>query len=160
MSDMWLANEDTHNMMRDVIGQNHPDLAILLGVKRELDEIQIVFREKAGKSGGRVVLGVAKKVPAIVNALAVTNYKFVLELAADQWETELDSKQRRALLDHLLCSCRTEEDPESGEMKCSLVKPDLSVFKENIERYGVWFPKDEGSESEDEVIEKALGIDE
>lgn len=154
-TEFWKSNEDIHQMMRDLITKNHPDLILLVGLTRETDEIVVVFKEKAGKSGGQVVLGNSKKVAPLANALGNTNYKFVLEVAADQWENELDSKQREALIDHLLCACRVEEDLKSGEMRCSVVKPDVSAFRENIERYGMWFPKEEseGSDSGDDVAD-------
>lgn len=154
-TEFWKSNEDIHQMMRDLITKNHPDLILLVGLTRETDEIVVVFKEKAGKSGGQVVLGNSKKVAPLANALGNTNYKFVLEVAADQWENELDSKQREALIDHLLCACHVEEDLKSGEMRCSVVKPDVSAFRENIERYGMWFPKEEseGSDSGDDVAD-------
>lgn len=154
-TEFWKSNDEIHQMVRDLVAKNHPDLILLIGAKRETDEIVVVFKEKAGKSGGQVVLGNSKKVAPLANALGNTNYKFVLEVASDQWENELDSKQREALIDHLLCACRVEEDPKSGEMKCSVVKPDVSAFRDNIERYGMWFPKEEseGSDSGDDVAD-------
>jgi len=138
-SDYWHAADDIYDTMKELVAHNHPDLALAV------DEIAIVFKEKAGKSGGRAVLGKASKVAPLANALSAKPYKFVLEIGADQWEHGLTSKQREALLDHLLCSCHGDEDPKSGEMKWSVVKPDLSAFRDNIERYGMWFPSDEES---------------
>ncbi len=154
-NEFWKSNDDIHQMMRELVAKNHPDLILLIGATRETDEIVVVFKEKAGKSGGQVVLGNSKKVAPLANALGNTNYKFVLEVASDQWENELGSKQREALIDHLLCACRVEEDPKSGEMKCSVVKPDVSAFRDNIERYGMWFPKEEseGPDSGDDVAD-------
>ena len=145
--DIWKASTDIHDKLKELIGQNHPDLALVS------DEIICVFREKAGKSGGKVVLGNSKKVAALANAIGNTDYKFVLELASDQWEQELTSRQREALLDHLLTACRCEEDPKSGDLKCSVAKPDIMAFRENVERYGMWFPKEE-EEEEASPVEK------
>jgi len=142
----WKANDEIHQKILDLIGQHHPDLALVS------DEVVCVFREKAGKTGGQVVLGSSKKVAPLANALAGQSFKFVLELAADQWEQELTGKQREALLDHLLTACRCEEDPNSGEFKCSVAKPDIMAFRENVERYGMWFPQEE-DESATPVIE-------
>lgn len=139
-SDYWHAADDVYNTMKQLVAHNHPDLALAV------DEIAIVFKEKAGKSGGRAVIGKASKVAPLANALANKPYKFVLEIGADVWEHGLTSKQREALLDHLLCSCHGDEDPKSGEMKWSVVKPDLTAFRENIERYGMWFPSDEDAD--------------
>ena len=142
--EVWKANSDVHNKIKELVGQHHPDLALVV------DEIVVVFREKAGKSGGKVVLGSSKKVAAIANAIGGTDYKFVLEVASDLWEHELTSKQREALLDHLLTACRCEEDPKSGDIKCSVAKPDIMAFRENIDRYGMWFPKDVDDDDDDE----------
>ena len=147
--EFWKANDQIHAQLKELIGQNHPDLALVS------DDIVAVFREKAGKSGGQVVLGNSKKVAAIANAIGNTEYKFVLELAADQWEHELTSKQREALLDHLLTACRCEEDPKSGELKCTVARPDIMAFRENVERYGMWFPKEE--EEESSPVEEMFG---
>ena len=133
----YKASDDIHNKMRELVGLYHPDLALVV------DEIVLVFREKAGKTGGQVVLGTSKKVAPIANAIGNTDFKFVIELAADQWDQELTSRQKEALLDHLLTSCRCEEDPKSGNLKCTVARPDIMAFRENVERYGMWFPVEE-----------------
>jgi len=93
--------------------------------------------------------------------MADTEYKFMLEIAADQWEHNLTSKQREALLDSLLCACRCEEDPKSGEIKCTVAKPDIMAFRENIDRYGMWFPKDDDDVADEDVspVEDMFGAD-
>lgn len=151
--DIWKANDEIHAKMKALIGQHHPDLTLVM------DEIVVVFREKAGKSGGQVVLGNSKKVAAIANAIGNTDYKFVIELAADQWENELTSKQREALLDHLLTACRCEEDPKSGDLKCTVAKPDIMAFRENVERYGMWFPVEEKEDEGPSPVEEMFGTD-
>ncbi len=150
--DIWKANDEVHAKMRELIGEHHPDLALIA------DEMVVVFREKAGKSGGQVVLGNSKKVAALANAIGNTAYKFVVEIAADQWEHELDSKQREALLDHLLTACHCDEDPKSGEFKCSVAKPDIMAFRENVERYGMWFPVESKEEEGSSPVEEMFGI--
>ena len=152
--DIWKANDEVHAKMKELVANNHPDLALVV------DEIVVVFREKAGKSGGQVVLGNSKKVAPIANAIGNTDYKFVLEVAADQWEHELTSKQREALLDHLLTACRCEEDPKSGDLKCTVAKPDIMAFRENVERYGMWFPVEEAEEEGPSPVEEMFGADE
>jgi hypothetical protein len=151
---IWKASKEIHEQMMGLIGKNHPDLALVS------TDIVVVFKEKAGKSGGQVVLGNSKKVAAIANAIGGTDFKFVIELAADQWENELTSKQREALLDHLLTACRCEEDPKSGEMKCSVAKPDIMAFRENVERYGMWFPKPEDKATAPTPVEEMFGNEE
>ena len=139
----WKANDEVHKKVLDLIGQNHPDLAIVS------HEIVVVFREKAGKSGGTVILGTPKKATALANALASEDYKFILEIGADTWKDDLTSQTQEALLDHLLTACRCEEDEKTGENKCSVAKPDIVAFRENIERYGMWFPRPDEGEGED-----------
>ena len=151
--DIWKANDEIHAKMKHLVGQNHPDLSLVV------DEIVVVFREKAGKSGGQVVLGNSKKVAALANAIGNTDFKFVVELAADQWENELTSKQREALLDHLLTACRCEEDPKSGDIKCTVAKPDIMAFRENIDRYGMWFPVEEKADEGPSPVEEMFGTD-
>lgn len=150
--DYWKASDEIHQKVYSLIGQYHPDLALIV------DEIIVVFREKAGKSGGNVTLGTSKKVAPIANAIGATDFKFVLEVAADVWEDELSSKQREALLDHLLMACRCEEDPKSGELKCTVARPDIMAFRENVERYGMWFPRDEEDEGPS-AVEEMFGED-
>jgi hypothetical protein len=151
--DIWKANDEVHAKIKELIGQNHPDLALIS------DEIVIVFRGKAGKSGGQVILGNSKKVAALANAIGNTDFKFVIEIAADLWEQELSSKQQEALLDHLLTACRCEEDPKNGEFKCSVAKPDIMAFRENVERYGMWFPVESNEDDGPSPVEEMFGVD-
>lgn len=146
----WKASKEIHQQVLELVGQNHPDLALVS------NEIVVVFREKAGKSGGKVILGTPRKATALANALANEDYKFILELGANVWEHDLTSKQREALLDHLLTACRCEEDPKTGDVKCSVAKPDIAAFRENLERYGMWFPKEEPTGGEEEKEEPDL----
>lgn len=140
--EIWKANEDVHNKVKELIRANHPDLFIVS------EEIVVLFRERASKSGGVPIYGKPMRVSARSNALAGEDYKFVLELGADTWEDELTARQREALLDSLLTACRCEEDPKSGELKLKVVKPDIVGFRENIERYGYWMPVPEEVEKE------------
>jgi len=133
----------------DLIGQRHPGI----GGSLNKGELVIVFREKASKAGGQVILGGAKKAAPLINALSGENFVFILELAKDQW-IELTHKQQEALLDHLLCACHAEEDEKTGTTKFSVVKPDVQAYRRNVEEYGMWFPtsdEDEQSTAPDPV---------
>ena len=152
--EIYKASDEIHKTLKTLVANNHPDLVLVV------DEIVVVFRSKAGKRGGRVVLGNPKKVAALANAIGNTDFKFVLEVAADQWEQELSSRQREALLDHLLTACRCEEDPKSGELKCSIAQPDIMAFRENVERYGMWFPREGGDDDQPSPVEEMFGADE
>ncbi len=152
--EIYKASDEIHKTLQTLVANNHPDLALVV------DEIVVVFRSKAGKRGGRVVLGNSKKVAALANAIGNTDYKFVLEVAADLWEESLTSRQREALLDHLLTACRCEEDPKSGDLKCSVAQPDIMAFRENVERYGMWFPREDSADDQPSPVEEMFGADE
>jgi len=135
----YMASKEIHQQVLDLVGKNHPDLALVSS------EIAIVFREKAAKAGGQVVLGSSKKAQPLMNALAKTDYKFILEIAQDEW-TDLTGTQQEALLDHLLCACMVEEDVKSGNIKYIVRKPDVMAFRDNVERYGMWFPREDSAD--------------
>ena len=146
--DIWIASKDVYDVAKALIAKYHTHLAVIE------DEIAIVFREKASKSGGRVVLGKSKKAPNIISVLGSKSYKFVLELAADEWQS-LNGKQQTALLDHLLCYCGGEEDEKTGGMKWLLRSPELSFFEDELSRHGNWRPSEKTEEEQtalDELI--------
>jgi len=136
----YRAKKEIQDQVQALIGQHHPDLASL-----NKGEIVVVFREKAAKSGGQVLLGASRKAAPLMNALAGENFVFILELAQDEW-SDLTSVHQEALLDHLLCGCRAEEDAKSGNWKFTIAKPDVMAYGDNIRRYGFWFPKEEGDD--------------
>lgn len=132
---IYKAEQEVLDMVRDLVGQNHPDLALVV------DEIAVVFKEKGGETGGRANLGKAAKASPLIGVLGDTNYRFILTLGADHW-LELTSRQRKALLDHLLCACRVED--EDGELKCHIAPPDVSFYWDELDRWGDWRPRPEG----------------
>lgn len=141
--DIWIASKDVSDVVTTLIANYHPDLALVS------DEIAVLFREKASKSGGRVVLGKTKKAPNLLSILGGKEYRFIIELAADEWQN-LDGKQQTALLDHLLCQCGVEEDEKSGDIKYTIKSPDLFFFSEELERHGNWRPSEMTAEEKQE----------
>lgn len=133
---LYKAEQDIVDMVKDLVGQHHPDLALVV------DEIAVVIREKAGKRGGKAVLGKSQKASPLIGVLGDTDYKFILELAGDEWQN-LTTKQRTALLDHLLCSCRAEEG-DDGNQKFFIAPPDVSFYWDELDRHGDWRPRPEG----------------
>ena len=127
MGDIWKANEEIHETMRELVGKYHPDLALVV------DEILIVFTEKGGKV---TVPGSASRVSPMMNLVGGTSYKFMIVLPADKWEHEMTSREREILLNHHLFSCRVDEDPNSADLKCYMARPDVIAFAENVEIYG------------------------
>jgi len=136
--DIWKAGPEVIKQMQGLIGQYHPHLALVE------DEIGIVFREKASEVAGVVILGKTKKAPPLLAILTDKqfNYKFVIELGADEWQG-LNLQQQDALLDHHLCAMVVEEDPNTGNIKCQLRPPDFIGYKEEVQRHGMWRPMDD-----------------
>ncbi len=130
-SDVWKAEPDVMNTVTDLISKYHPDLVLVE------DEIAVVFKEKASTVGEAVIAGKSAKAPKLLGVLGEIDYKFVITLGGDHWQT-LSDAQRVALLDHHLCACRVEENPKSGNMKCYIQPPDVSFYKDEVDRHGFW----------------------
>jgi len=130
MAKLWLAGEEVLASVRDLIGRFHPDLVSVD------DEIVVLFKEKGTEVGDAVQAGKTSKAPALLAVLAEKPYKFIITLAADVWK-DLNDKERLALLDHHLCACRAE-DQADGSVKTWVAPPDVSFFKAEIERHGMW----------------------
>ena len=73
--DIWIASKDVSDVVTTLIANYHPDLALVS------DEIAVLFREKASKSGGRVVLGKTKKAPNLLSILGGKEYRFIIEFS-------------------------------------------------------------------------------
>lgn len=147
--DIWIASSDVQDVVSKLIATHHPDLALVS------DDIAILFREKASKSGGNVILGKTKKAPNLLSVLGNKDYKFILELAADKW-MDLTGEQQTALLDHLLCHCGVEEDPKSGDIKYTIKSPDLYFFSQELERHGNWRPNADTTDDQKQEQEDLL----
>ena len=130
--DVWEADKSLYDTVKELIANHHTDLVDVE------DEIAIIFREKASKTGdGRVHLGKSRKAPPLLGVLTTTDYKFVIELAGDEWNS-LNNKERLALLDHHLCACRVEKDQTTGEIKKCWIQPPVGFYREEVERHGWW----------------------
>jgi hypothetical protein len=160
MADYWKAESGIQDTMLELVGQNRPDLA-------EVSEegIVVVFREKASKAAP---WGAVRKVTDLMDALLPEDLVFIIELPADVW-TDQDRKVcpnglpvQHAMIDALLCACRAEEvaakDDAPSTVKYSIAKPDIQAFRENLERFGNWFPKKEEDEDEDTLATAAESI--
>jgi hypothetical protein len=151
MADTWEAGKDEYAIMQDLISKNHPHLALVD------KEIAIIFREKASKSGGQVVLGKSRKAGNLFKVLGKADYKFIVEVAADEWQ-RLADYQRVALIDHLLCACKVTEDEKTGDLKFSLASPEVSFFWEELKRHGDWRPRPQQEEGDSTNVEGVLGM--
>lgn len=147
MTDVWKAGDDVMSSVRDLIANHHPHLAMYV------DEIAVVFKEKASKVGNVEVVGKTSKAPALLEVLAPEYpFKFVITLAADSWQ-ELSDKQRIALLDHHLCSCGVEDGKNSTKF---FIRPyDVAFFREEMERHGAW--RTSGAPPSQNLIEELFG---
>lgn len=158
-TDIWFAGSPVRDHLNFAVANWHPELADII------DRIMTVFREPAQKSGGRVVLGNARKASPMLKAVgkqfAQTDFIFVLEIAAEEWQ-HLDDTKRLALIDHLLCSCKAEEAEDDSEIKYSIAKPDIQMFSANVGRFGVWVDlqiPEEDSEKEKESENAAAAVE-
>lgn len=136
--ELWKAGNEVMQQLQTLIANHHPHLALIEG------DIGVIFREKAIEKSGKVTLGTTKKAPPLLGVLTDKkyNYKFLIELGADVWQT-LSDRQRLALLDHHLCSMVVEEDEDKGTLTCSIRPPDFFGYKDEVERWGMWRPLDD-----------------
>jgi len=144
-----MAGDDVMNTMRDLVAKYHPRLAGCV------DEIAIVFKEKASEVGDVVIAGRTAKASPLFAVLAETPWKFVITLAQDAWN-DLDDKQKLALLDHHLCACGAKEDKQ-GNMQYYVAQPDVAFFREEVERHGVW--RTSGAAPTKDLIKDLFGED-
>jgi len=150
MGAQFKAGEDIHKTVKDLISKFHPRLASVA------DEIAVVFKEKATQVGDAVIAGKTAKAPPLLGILGETDWKFVITLAQDEWQ-EMTDKQKVALLDHHLCACGAEENEKDGDLKFYVRLPDVSFYKEEVERHGYW--RTSGAAPEPNHIQELFGDD-
>jgi hypothetical protein len=129
--DKWKAGEALHQQVQSLIGNHHPHLADIA------DQIVVIFKDKCSKKGDTVILGKTSKAPNILSVLGEKDYKFVIEIGADVWDT-LSENQKVYLLDHQLCFIGGEEDEKTAEMKYFISEPDVYYFSQEVLRHGSW----------------------
>lgn len=143
---MWREAPEVKEIADRLIPEHHQEIELWM------DEIRYVFRDKAQKSKGRVVLGKAHKVGGMACYLIhsatgdINEFgdqaedMFVVEIAEDAWET-LTARQKEALVDHELCHFSIEIDEETeGEVIRKIVGHDVEEFRAVVERWGAWKP--------------------
>lgn len=150
MSDkkFWKADDAVMATMRDLIANYHPHLALCD------DEIAILFKEKAAIQGEVVIAGKTSKASELFGVLGDISYKFIITLAADEWSTMTDA-ERVALIDHHLCACKAEENKATGNQTYKVVPPDVSFYKGELERHGMW--RTSGAPPSQSLIEEIFG---
>lgn len=91
--------------------------------------IGFVYRDKAQKSKGRMILAQAQTVPAKLQVYL--EYDFLIWVSKENWEKYADV-QRLALIDHELCHCVRDDGVWT-------IRPhDIQEFWQVIERHGLW----------------------
>lgn len=113
-------------------------------------EVRFVFRSEAAKRGGQTVLGDAKKVSGLNSFFAhrlMENYPlpteaqltaptfFAIVVAKDLWDL-VGKTEHEALVDSLLCRCRTQES--ANGLRLTLAAPEAQEFAEVVARHGMW----------------------
>ncbi len=146
--EVWKAGPDVEATVKDLVANHFPDLALVD------DEIAVIFREKATTNGDHIIAGKTAKAPSLLGILGEVDFKFVITIGADHWQT-LNDKEQRALLFHHLCGCGVEENPQSGLMRCFVKLPDVAFFKQEVEEFGFW--RKGGGVPEDNVIIDLFG---
>ena len=125
---LWTANMELRPVAAPLIAENHKHLMGLT--------IEYLFFSGDKKSGGRLVLGKAKRAGDELCELAGHHIDFVITVSSDWWKTASDS-ERTALMDHELSHCSM--DIETGQPM--IVGHDVEEFSSVIRRNGIW--KDE-----------------
>lgn len=150
MADLWKAGPEVYKTMETLIANN----ASLTALALVDDEILIVFKEKASSVGDHVVAGKTSKANALLGVVDEKDWKFVITLAGDEWQKMMD-QEREALLFHHLSACGVVENPDSGKIRYFVKLPDVSFYREEVEKYGFW--RTSGVTPEPNLIEELFG---
>lgn len=121
MPDWKKATPDVLKMAERLIEKHHKSL---IGAR-----IGFLFRDKAQKSKGKIILGKASKVSPRLQPYL--NYDFLIWIAEEEWDNMLQAA-REALLDHELCHCYMGVDGPK------ILPHDIEEFRDIIDRHGFW----------------------
>ncbi len=131
MAELFNADKSIYAQVQQLVAHYHPHLAPVV------DQIGIVFKEKASRSGDYAHVAKIKKAPnSLINALTGQEYQFIIEIGNDEW-AGMNDAQRVALLDHCLCGANAEE-VDGGGYKFTLRAPPIQFYPEEVERHGYW----------------------
>ena len=64
-----------------------------------------------------------------------------------------------ALLDHILCACKVEEDEKTGDIKYRIAAPEVSFFWDELKRHGDWRPLPQQEAGDSMNVESVLSVD-
>lgn len=123
MAVSWdLADDHLLDMARSIIRDQHEHLLEA--------RIAFLYRSEASKSGGKLILGMAKKVSPEMQTLI--DFDFLIWISKPHFDN-LEIDQQRALVDHELCHCGRNINEE-----WIIKKHDFEEFWKIIERHGLW----------------------
>jgi hypothetical protein len=129
----WRADDSVVKLTERIIADKRPQLA--------QSEIVIMFREKAGTKGSKVVIATARKVSEKDNVIHSWDGKpdidFVIEIGANIWN-ELDDEQKEAVLFHELNHCDVQIDDETGIEKNIIRGHSIEEFTDVVDHYGFY----------------------
>lgn len=121
----YKAGDDVMMAVENLVRHYHPHLLPFV------DRIAVLF-----KTGSATKIGQVSKASPQIGVLADRAYAFVIKLSEEGW-AGLSDNHKMALLDHLLCACRTSEDA-SCATKFAIERPELEYYRGEIERNGFW----------------------
>lgn len=148
-SQPWKAAEEVYKTVEQLIANHFPDLVLVD------DEILVVFKEKASSNNGKAIAGKTSKANNLLSVVdGEKDWKFVITVAADEWQA-MGNREREALLFHHLCACGVEENPETGVVRCFVKIPDVSFYRQEVEEYGFW--RTSGETPEPDLIADLFG---
>lgn len=138
--DIWKADQNVVALVYQRIDAAFPELIELKGGR-----IAVLMHEKAKEKHKVVEYGTIKKAPPLLALLTdkTVKYEFVMSLAADRWQNNLDEAQRIAVVDHLLCSLTPRLDETTNEVKYDIRPPEVQVYLREVEIHGIWWPESE-----------------
>jgi len=133
MGDIWKADSDTVDLANRVIKQYRPELS---GT-----EICYIFKEKASKRGGKIIVATARRVSDKDNIIhsheGKPEYEFLITIGANAW-TSLTPDQKVAVMHHELRHCGYKETKD-GDLKPVIIPHDLEEFIDVVETHGFYF---------------------
>jgi len=144
----WKAGPEVYTTIQNLIANHFP---LLAGID---DQILVVFKEKASTAGELTIPGKTSKASPLLGVVGEKEFKFVITLGADVWQSMTDD-QKEALLFHHLCGCGAEENPQDGSVSTFVRLPDVSFYREEVENYGFW--RTSGTNPEPDVIAELFG---
>lgn len=126
------SSDEVDEILVELIEEDFPQFRTF-GVR-----VRTVMNDDRDAKGKRIASAVKKK-SGLDAFLAIKSNEdfFVIILSKTVWDKLTETRIKRALLDECLRQCGIEDD-DKGNLKLSILKPDAIMFKENIEKYGLW----------------------